>query len=81
MKTFILAAATLLLAAPVSAEMLYSDPFNYNPLGGTNTYNNGNYTQLDQNDIKSSPLYESTIQDRNGNLYDCNNIGSCHSRY
>ena len=81
MKTFILAAATLLLAAPVSAELLYSDPFNYNPLGGTNTYNNGNFTQLDQNDINSSPLHESTIQDRDGNFYDCDFIGSCHSRY
>ena len=65
----------------VKADTLWRDSFNHNPLGGSGTYNNGDYTELRDNDINRSTIYDSTIQDRNGNLYDCNSIGSCNSRY
>ena len=64
----------------VKADTLWRDSFNHNTLGGSGTYNSGDYTELRDNDINRSTIYDSTIQDRNGNLYDCNSIGSCHSR-
>lgn len=78
---FITLITSLVFINPVAAEMLYQDGINFDPLGGVGTYNNGDYTQLSPNDINSNSLYEGTIRDRNGNLYDCDFIGSCHSRF
>ena len=76
------AGALTLITPAAKAETLYSDPFNHDPLGGSGTYNQGGYTQLDRNDINSSGLYDTTIRDNStGTLYDCNSIGSCHSRW
>ena len=80
------AALTLLIGGVVStqevkAETMWRDSFNHNTLGGSATYNNGEYTQLRNNDINRNSLYESTIQDRDGNLYDCGSLGQCNSRY
>ena len=33
------------------------------------------------NDLIHSSIYDNTLQDRDENLYDCNAIGSCHSRW
>ena len=33
------------------------------------------------NDLIHSSIYDNPIQDRDENLYDCNAIGSCHSRW
>ena len=33
------------------------------------------------NDLIHSSIDDNTIQDRDENLYDCNAIGSCHSRW
>lgn len=73
--------AALAFAAPASAQYLYQDPFNHNPLGGSATYGQGRYTELDQNDIHRSPIYDSTLKDRDGNYYDCDSLGICRSRY
>ena len=74
------AASLAVLSAPAAnADYLYNDPFSYDTWDRP-TYNNGDYTRLDRNDIMSSPLYDDTIQDRNGNLYDCDSIGSCYAR-
>lgn len=81
MKTLAITALLALFVAPATAQTLYRDPFNYNPIGGSATYNNGRYTELNQNDIHRNSLYDSTIRDRNGNLYDCNSIGTCNQRY
>lgn len=81
MKLFTALTAALLVAAPASAQYLYRDPVNYNPLGGRATYGYGSYTELNQNDINRNRLYDSTLKDRNGNLYDCNSLGFCQNRY
>ena len=69
-----------LLATPALAETLWSDPFPN--VWGETTYNNGNYTQLDPNDLNSSVLWDSTIRDNTtGEYYDCNSLGMCNPRY
>ena len=77
----LLSTALLIPAPEVKAETMWRDSFNHNTLGGSATYNNGDYTQLRNNDINRNSLYESTIQDRDGNLYDCNSLGTCNSRW
>jgi len=72
--------AMTLITPAAKADTLYSDPFSYDTFGGRQTFNNGDYTRLDNNDFNSSPIYEDTLQDRNGNLYDCDWIGSCRAR-
>jgi hypothetical protein len=73
--------AMTLITPAAKADTLWKDSFNHNTLGGSGTYNSGEYTQLRDNDINRSSIYESTIQDRDGNLYDCNSIGTCNSRW
>lgn len=70
------------IAAPAArADYLYSDPYSYDTFGDRPTYNNGGYTELDSNDWQRSNIHDSTLKDRDGNLYDCNNIGQCSSRW
>ena len=71
--------AMTLITPAAKADTLYSDPFSYDTFGGRQTFNNGDYTRLDNNDFNSSPIYEDH-PDRNGNLYDCDWIGSCRAR-
>ena len=81
MKLFSLIAASTLLAAPVSAETLYPDHYNYDPYGGSGTYNGGDYTRLNENDWERDILSEETIRDNNtGDLYDCDLFGTCTQR-
>ena len=82
-RTFVAPAvlAVMFLTAPAAkADYLYSDPFSYDTFDRP-TYNQGGYTQLDQNDLQHSTIWDNTIQDSNGNLYDCNSLGNCHSRW
>ena len=76
-----LALAAVLSGTSVSADTLYRDSFNHNTLGGSGTYNSGGYTQRNDHDLNRNSLYDATLQDSNGNLYDCNSLGSCSSRY
>lgn len=81
MRLFALLAASSLFAAPVSAYDLYPDSMNYDSLGGSGTYNRGEYTELRDNDLNRNSLYESTIKDNDtGDYYDCNSLGMCHAR-
>lgn len=73
--------AVAVFTQAAKADTLYSDPFSYDTFGNRPTYNQGGYTELDSNDWQRSTIYDSTLQDRDGNLYDCNSIGSCHSRW
>jgi predicted secreted Zn-dependent protease len=82
MKLTALLSAGLLLfaAAPASADLLYQDPFSYDPIGGRTTYNQGEYSTLNQNDFGHSPFHDRTIRDSNGNYYDCGQFGQCWAR-
>ena len=71
--------AALTIAAPVSAYDLYPDSLNYDSPGGRGTYNQGDYTELRDNDLNRNSLYASTIRDNEtGTYYDCNNLGMCN---
>ena len=73
-------AAALLMGGTAQAQ-LWEDSFNHDPLGGTSTYNNGSYTELDSWDVNSSSIYDSTIRDNStGTYYDCDSIGMCYAR-
>ena len=74
-------AAAVVEAPMAKADYLYSDPYSYDNFGNRPTYNQGGYTELDSNDWQRSNIHDSTLKDRDGNLYDCNNIGQCHSRW
>ena len=76
----LIGATIALLGTTANAENLWRDGFNHNPLGGQGTYNSGDYTELHNYDLNRNSLYESTIQDRSGNYYDCDYIGTCHQR-
>ena len=76
-----LTTAVAIAAPSARADHLYSDPYSFDTFGDRPTYNQGGYTELDSNDWQRSNIYDSTIKDREGNLYDCNNIGQCHSRW
>ena len=74
-------ALTPITPAPAKAYDLNQDSFSHD-IWDRPTYNQGNYTELDRNDLQRSSLYDSTIQDGDGNLYDCDDfMGTCSSRW
>ncbi len=80
MKTLLALSALLFLGSPVSAQ-LWQDGINFDPVGGSATYNNGSHTQLNDYDTDRSYIHESTIRDNStGALYDCDYIGTCTRR-
>ena len=56
--------AMTLITPAAKADTLYSDPFSYDTFGGRQTFNNGDYTRLDNNDI--TPLRSTTTNFRTG---------------
>ena len=67
-----------LVPALAKAEFIYQDPFSYDPVNNGPTYNSGTYRTAP--DWQQSPLYEGTLIDNGGNLYDCDILGSCRPR-
>lgn len=81
MIRIIIMTAVLVMGSAAQAQ-LWEDSFNHDPLGGSSTYNNGAYTELDENDVNGSLIWDSTIQDNStGTYYDCDSIGMCHERF
>ena len=67
---------TLITPAPAKAYDINQDSFSHD-IWDRPTYNNGDYTRLDNDDFGSSFIHEDTLQDRNGNRYGCDWIGNC----
>ena len=74
------AGALTLITPAANAYDLYQDSWSHD-VWDRPTYNRGDYTELDSDDWQRSNIYDSTLKDRDGNLYDCNNIGQCNSRW
>ena len=72
--------AVAVLAPAAKADTIYQDSWSHD-IWDRPTYGQGQYTELDNNDFQRSNLWDSTLQDRDGNLYDCNSFGNCHSRW
>jgi hypothetical protein len=87
MKSFVVAVGALatfgaLSLSPASAQTLYRSPMYDNSLRGGPAYRGGGqtYYQVPDNSLKRNTLYDSQLQDRQGNVYNCNSLGSCRYR-
>ncbi len=64
----------------VKADYIRRTPLYDSTLYNEKAYNNGDYMELSPNSLQRSSLYDSTIRDKNGNLYDCGSLGYCRKR-
>lgn len=75
------AVAFAMLPPPGNAYDLYPDRTNWDSIGGSGTYNQGDYTRLRDNDFDRDTWSEETIRDNStGDLYDCDSWNSCTRR-
>ena len=77
---YLCSTAISLGSTSVKAEYLRRTPLSDSTLYNEKAYNNGAYMELSPNSLQRSSLYESTIKDKNGNLYDCGSLGYCRKR-
>ena len=66
----------------LKADTLYRSPLYDNSLYGGEAYRGGGktYHTIPDNSIQRNSLYDSQIKDRDGNIYNCNSLGSCRYR-
>lgn len=66
----------------IKADYLYRNEAYDNSIYGK-AYRSGSgktYYEMDDDDPYRSSIYDSQIKDREGNIYNCNSIGSCKYR-
>ena len=61
------------------SDTLYRSPLYDNSLRGGPSYRGGGktYYTVPENSLRRNSLYDSQLQDSDGNMYNCNSLGSC----
>ena len=75
-------AVNVLTPSAASADTLYRSPIHDNSLYGGDAYRGGGktYYSVPDDSIHRNSLYDSQLRDREGNMWNCNSLGSCSPR-